>query len=189
MLPLHVFLHACQRHYSQTIVTNVTASGHLLQMTSKHMSRKGLDMFILPGADTAYNGFVAFVLRDVGMAEVSPGEVDVVTVVAAEGFSTALAVDCRVHLGVVGRQQVLTQKLSADRALMRLAGSVQMTHPHMLPQAAKRRVAVFTQSTNRHHIQVPQNGLLVHLFRVSLQGFEGVQRRQTARTEEVLGTT
>lgn len=75
-------------------------------------------MFILASADTADNGFAAFVLRNSGVAEMSPREVDVVAVVTAKGFSTALTVHCRVKLSIVEGQQVLTQKLSADRALV-----------------------------------------------------------------------
>lgn len=53
------------------------------------MPREGLDMFVLPCAESADDWLVALTLRDSGVAVVSPGEVDIVAVVAAEGFSAA----------------------------------------------------------------------------------------------------
>lgn len=53
------------------------------------MPREGLDMLVLPCAESADDWLVALTLRDSGVAVVSPGEVDIVAVVAAEGFSAA----------------------------------------------------------------------------------------------------
>ena len=65
------------------------------------MPREGLDMLVLPCTESADDWLVALALRDSGVAEVSPGEVDIVAVVAAEGFSAAEAVHCRVGLRVM----------------------------------------------------------------------------------------